>query len=41
VRAWWAYWLTIGVAAILWIGVPLIVGREGVERDDRGHLLAA
>jgi hypothetical protein len=30
VRAWWAYWLTIGVAAVLWIGVPLVAGRDGL-----------
>jgi hypothetical protein len=28
-RAWWAYWLTIGVAAVLWIGLPLVAGEDG------------
>jgi hypothetical protein len=27
-RAWWVYWLSIGVAAMLWIGVPLVGGRD-------------
>jgi hypothetical protein len=30
VRAWWVYWLTIAVGAILWIGVALISGRHGL-----------
>jgi hypothetical protein len=30
-RAWWLYWLSIGVAAVLWIGVPLIGGRDGLR----------
>jgi hypothetical protein len=30
VRAWWIYWLTVAVAAVLWIGVPLIAGRDGL-----------
>ena len=28
-RAWWAYWVTIGIAAASWIVVPLAAGREG------------
>jgi hypothetical protein len=31
VRAWWVYWLTIAVAAALWIGVALISGRDGLR----------
>jgi len=27
-RAWWVFWVTIGIAAALWIGVPLVGGRE-------------
>jgi hypothetical protein len=30
VRAWWIYWLTVAMAAVLWIGVPLIAGRDGL-----------
>jgi hypothetical protein len=26
VRAWWVYWLSVGFAALLWIGVPVIIG---------------
>jgi hypothetical protein len=29
-RAWWFYWLTIGVAAVLWIGVSVVSGRDGL-----------
>lgn len=28
-RAWWVYWLTIGIAAVLWIGTPVVAGRDG------------
>jgi hypothetical protein len=31
VRAWWIYWLSVGVAAVLWIGVPLVLGRAGLS----------
>ena len=27
-RAWWAYWISIGIAAALWTGVA-VVGRDG------------
>jgi hypothetical protein len=27
VRAWWVFWISIAAAAILWIGVPLALGR--------------
>jgi hypothetical protein len=30
-RAWWIYWLTIGAAAVLWIGAALIAGRDGLR----------
>jgi hypothetical protein len=30
-RAWWTYWLTIGLAAVLWIGAVLIAGRDGLR----------
>jgi hypothetical protein len=30
-RAWWVYWLSIAVAATLWIGVPLIGGRDALR----------
>jgi hypothetical protein len=25
-RAWWVYWISIAVAAVLWIGAPLLLG---------------
>jgi hypothetical protein len=25
VRAWWVYWLSIAIAAVLWVGVPLVL----------------
>jgi hypothetical protein len=30
-RAWWAYWLTIGVAAVLWIGVAIAAPEGGMR----------
>ena len=24
-RAWWVYWLSIAIAAVLWVGVPLVL----------------
>jgi hypothetical protein len=30
-RAWWIYWLAIGLAAALWIGVALVSGRDGLR----------
>jgi hypothetical protein len=32
VRAWWAYWLTIGVAAVLWIGVGIAAPEGGMRQ---------
>lgn len=29
-RAWWIYWISIAVAAVLWIGAPVLSGREGL-----------
>ena len=29
-RAWWVYWVSIALAAIVWIGVPLLTGRDGI-----------
>jgi hypothetical protein len=29
VTAWWAYWLTVAVGTVLWIGVAVVGGREG------------
>jgi hypothetical protein len=29
-RAWWVYWISIAIAAILWTGVPLLAGRDGL-----------
>jgi hypothetical protein len=29
-RAWYVYWISIAVAAVLWIGVPLLAGRDGL-----------
>ena len=31
VRAWWTYWLSIGVAAILWLGAIVLGGRQGLR----------
>jgi hypothetical protein len=31
VRAWWSYWLTVAVGAILWIGVAIAAGRGGLR----------
>jgi hypothetical protein len=28
-RAWWAYWISVGFAAVLWIGAPLALGGDG------------
>jgi hypothetical protein len=28
-RAWWVYWLSIVIAAVLWIGAPVVAGRDG------------
>src|SRR3954452_11895770 len=28
-RAWWVYWLTIAIATVLWIGAPVVTGRDG------------
>jgi len=39
VRAWWVYWLSIAVAAALWIGVGLVSGRDGL-RSALGQPLA-
>jgi hypothetical protein len=30
-RAWWTYWLSIGVAAILWLGAIVLGGRQGLR----------
>jgi hypothetical protein len=30
VKAWWAYWLTLAVGALLWIGVAVLAGRKGI-----------
>jgi hypothetical protein len=30
VKAWWSYWLTLAVGAVLWIGVAVVGGREGM-----------
>ena len=30
-RAWRVYWISIAVAAVLWIGVPVIAGSGGVR----------
>jgi hypothetical protein len=27
-RAWWAYWISVGFAAVLWIGAPLALGGD-------------
>ena len=29
-RAWWAYWLTLAAGAVLWVGVAVVAGREGI-----------
>jgi hypothetical protein len=29
-RAWYVYWISIAIAAVLWIGVPLLAGRDGL-----------
>jgi len=30
-KAWWAYWLTLAFGAVLWIGLAVVAGREGIE----------
>ena len=30
-KAWWAYWLTVAVGTVLWIGVAIVGGREGTK----------
>ncbi len=30
-RAWWSHWLTLTVGAVLWIGVAVVGGREGIR----------
>ena len=30
-RAWWAYWLTLALGAVLWIGVAVAAGSEGIR----------
>ena len=30
-KAWWAYWLTLAFGAVLWIGVAVAAGREGIR----------
>jgi hypothetical protein len=30
VRAWWTYWLTVGIGAALWLTVILFAGRDGL-----------
>src|SRR5262245_38725911 len=27
-RAWWTYWIAVGLAAVLWIGLPVVAGRD-------------
>jgi hypothetical protein len=31
VKAWWSYWLTLVVGAVLWIGVAVVTGRDGIR----------
>ena len=31
VRAWWIYWASIAVAAVLWIGAVVVGGRDGLR----------
>jgi hypothetical protein len=31
VRAWWSYWLTFGLAAVLWIGVAIAAPSGGMR----------
>ena len=30
-KAWWSYWLTLAVGAVLWIGTAVLGGREGTK----------
>ena len=30
-KAWWAYWLTLVLGAVLWIGVAVSGSREGIN----------
>ena len=30
-KAWWSYWLTLAIGAVLWLGVSVIAGREGIR----------
>jgi hypothetical protein len=36
VRAWWSYWLTFGLAAVLWIGVAIAVPAGGMRAIRHG-----
>jgi hypothetical protein len=31
VKAWWSYWLTLVVGVVLWIGIAVVAGREGIR----------
>lgn len=30
-KAWWSYWLTLAVGGVLWIGIAISGGREGIR----------
>ena len=30
-RAWWAYWATLGVGAAIWVGAAVVGGRDGLR----------
>lgn len=38
-RAWWVYWLTIGIGVLLWVGALVVVGRDGFRELLRQPLL--
>ena len=30
-KAWWSYWLTLAIGAVLWIGVAIVGGRDAIR----------
>jgi hypothetical protein len=30
-KAWWAYWLTLAIGVLVWIGGLVVVGRDGLR----------
>lgn len=40
-KAWRTYWLTLAVGAVLWIGIALVAGRDGVRTAPGQPITAA